>query len=242
VNRTIWFFVSFVISLLIHIYIIYEFETKDDIEDIFQHNDKNKTKINQNTNIRYLKLIQERKKEKLKKTEKTEKAKKAKKAKIAKKLKKIAKTKKIKKNIDQNNTKKLILKLKNIQTKQDKKFQNIDSATKEYLLLYGAEYWKYDKETKKFLKNNLNKIGEITKRYLYYPNISIKTKQEGINVVQFYLYPNGDISSLKIIKNSSYKTLDKNSYETIKLAYKDYPRPNKKTKIRIYIKYLLFGY
>ncbi|RXJ88116.1 energy transducer TonB [Arcobacter sp. CECT 8985] len=120
----------------------------------------------------------------------------------------------------------------------DKKY--LDNETKSYIKLYGKEYDKFTKVQKKFLQNNLKKIGRITQKYLYkrgYPRIAVRTKQEGVNVLEFYLYPNGDISDLKVINSSTYETLDKNSKETIEVAYKDYPRPKEKTKIRIYVNY-----
>jgi len=190
--------------------------------------------------IRYVKLKKPKiaQKKIVKKIEK--KRKKRKKRKIDRSKNKTAKTKQTIK--EQNNTSsdngKLTLKLtdKSLNTG----LENIDNKTREYLLLYGAEYFSYDDETKKYLKNNLSTIGAITQRYLRYPAISVKTKQSGQNIVQFYLHPNGDISNLKIIGHSQYTTLDKNSYKTIKLAYKDYPTPSQKTKIRIYVKYILW--
>lgn len=106
--------------------------------------------------------------------------------------------------------------------------------------LYKDEFATFTKEQQKFIKNNLSKIGLITQKYLYlrgYPYIAIKTRQEGVNIVQFYLHPNGDISDLTLIKSSGYEALDKNSIETIKAAYKDYPLPQQKTKIKIYVHY-----
>lgn len=61
-----------------------------------------------------------------------------------------------------------------------------------------------------------------------------------MNIVEFFLHPNGDISDLKLINSSGYSSLDKNSIETIEIAYKDYPRPNEKTKIKIYVYYKLY--
>ncbi|RXK00389.1 hypothetical protein CRU98_04315 [Arcobacter sp. CECT 8986] len=116
----------------------------------------------------------------------------------------------------------------------------LDEETKSYIKLYGKEYDKFTKVQKEFLQDNLKKIGRITQKYLYkrgYPRIAIRTKQEGMNVIEFYLYPNGDISDMKIINSSNYSTLDKNTKETIETAYKDYPRPKEKTKIRIYVHY-----
>ncbi|PHO19338.1 hypothetical protein CPU12_00745 [Malaciobacter molluscorum LMG 25693] len=116
----------------------------------------------------------------------------------------------------------------------------LDNETKSYIKLYGKEYDKFTKVQKEFLQNNLKSIGRITQNYLYkrgYPRIAVRTKQEGMNVIEFYLYPNGDISDMKIINSSSYSTLDKNTKETVETAYKDYPRPKEKTKIRIYVNY-----
>ncbi|WP_197972132.1 energy transducer TonB [Nitrosophilus labii] len=106
--------------------------------------------------------------------------------------------------------------------------------------LYQGEFDSFTKGQKEFIKNNLSAIGKITQKYLYirgYPEFAVKTRQEGVNIVEFYLHPNGDISDLKIIKSSSYEILDKNSLETILSAYKDYPRPKEKTKIRIFVQY-----
>ncbi|MGD9595809.1 MAG: energy transducer TonB, partial [Wolinella sp.] len=65
--------------------------------------------------------------------------------------------------------------------------------------------------------------------------------QEGINAVEFYLHPNGDISDLRLIRSVGYTLLDKNSLKTIEIAYKDYPRPKTKTKIRIKVYYKIYG-
>ena len=115
-----------------------------------------------------------------------------------------------------------------------------EPISKEIKKLYKDEFATFTKEQQKFIKNNLSKIGLITQKYLYlrgYPYIAIKTRQEGVNIVQFYLHPNGDISDLTLIKSSGYEALDKNSIETIKAAYKDYPLPQQKTKIKIYVHY-----
>ncbi len=113
---------------------------------------------------------------------------------------------------------------------------------KEIQKLYKDEFSTFTKEQQKFIKNNLAKIAAITQKYLYlggYPYIAVKTRQEGVNIVEFYLHPNGDITDLKLIKSSGYEALDTNSIETIKAAYKDYPLPQQTTKIRIYIHYTI---
>lgn len=106
--------------------------------------------------------------------------------------------------------------------------------------LYHDEYESFTKNQKRFIRDNLDKIAAITQKYLYvrgYPYIAARTKQEGVNIVEFYLHPNGDISGLRIIQSSGYEALDKNSLETVRDAYKDYPWPKETTKIRILIHY-----
>jgi len=115
----------------------------------------------------------------------------------------------------------------------------IDPLTQSYLDLYGDSFKKFDKTTKLFILKNIKDIGLITQRYLQYPQLSAMAGQSGVNVVEFILYPNGDISEPKIIKSSNYYLLDDNSIETIKMAYYDYPRPLKPTLIKIFIKYIL---
>ena len=184
--------------------------------------------------------------------------------KIAKKIKKKRIKKVVSK--EQNITKKLVLDKKREQQKAIKKvaiqkkqqeqkslisflkkpqlpsLQKISKTmdNKEIEKLYKGEFDSFTKGQKEFIKKNLSLIGKITQKYLTnrgYPYFAAKTGQEGVNIVQFYLYPNGDIKDLKIIKSSGYETLDQNSIDTILEAYKDYPRPKEKTKIRVFVRY-----
>jgi protein TonB len=146
-------------------------------------------------------------------------------------VKKQSKPKKIKKKEEKKAKKKIS------KPKPKENFKNLDAKTAQYLKLYGEKYFALSSQTKIFLKENLSKIAQITQSYLRYPNIAIRTRQEGINVVEFYLYKNGDISDVRLLKSSQYESLDKNSIKTIKLAYQDYPLPTKKTKIIFDIRY-----
>ncbi|MEF3192560.1 MAG: energy transducer TonB [Campylobacterales bacterium] len=103
--------------------------------------------------------------------------------------------------------------------------------------LYGEEFSHYTKEQQEFIKDHLQTIGSITQRYLRYPYGAGELGMEGVNVVEFDLLPNGDIERLRLLDSSGYTLLDKNSLETIRKAYKDYPRPHQKTTIRIYVNY-----
>ena len=109
--------------------------------------------------------------------------------------------------------------------------------------LYGAEFNTYSETQKKFIKNNLGTIHRITQNTLTrngYPEIAVQTRQQGTNIVSFYLHPNGDISDLKLKKHLGYQALDQNTLDVIRTAYKDYPLPNKKTKIIFYVKYSIY--
>ncbi|MDD2698715.1 MAG: TonB family protein [Arcobacteraceae bacterium] len=130
--------------------------------------------------------------------------------------------------------------IQEIKAPESKKIEeNIDKITKSYLELYKDDFDSFPEETKVYLIKNLKDIGKITQRFLIYPYIAVQAKQSGINVVEFILHPNGKITEPKIIKSSKYYILDDNSVETINQAYRDYPRPDKPTIIRIYVKYEL---
>ncbi|RAX51792.1 hypothetical protein CCY99_08305 [Helicobacter sp. 16-1353] len=124
--------------------------------------------------------------------------------------------------------------------------QNLPQDTREEIIdLYGDELGDYGEAERDFIINNLREIGRITQYHLNlrgYPPDAGYLGQQGKNAVEFYLYPNGDISDLKIILDSKSMILDKNTIKTIQIAYKDYPHPTTKTKIKIYVKYYLFYY
>jgi len=109
--------------------------------------------------------------------------------------------------------------------------------------LYGSEFNTYSPTQKKYIRNNLSTIHRITQRTLTrngYPQVAIQTRQQGTNVVSFYLHPNGDITGLRLKQRIGYSALDKNTIKVIKLAYKDYPLPNKKTRLIFYVRYSIY--
>lgn len=106
--------------------------------------------------------------------------------------------------------------------------------------IYGKEFHTYSKEQQKFIKQHLGEIYRITQNTLWrkgYPDIAVRMRMQGTNVVSFYLHPNGDISDLHLRSSIGYRALDENTIEVIKTAYKDYPKPEKKTKIMFYVHY-----
>jgi TonB family protein len=127
---------------------------------------------------------------------------------------------------------------------QPKRRSGVGSYGKKMIKkLYGAEFNTFSPAQKNFIRHNLNAISRITQRTLSrngYPSVAIRTKQEGTNVVSFYLHPNGDISGLRLKRKLGYAALDQNTLKVIRLAYKNYPLPNKKTKIVFYVNYSLY--
>ncbi|CAM2784717.1 energy transducer TonB [Helicobacter burdigaliensis] len=115
-----------------------------------------------------------------------------------------------------------------------------DMASQEIEELYGEELYSLSLEERKFIEDNLSNIGRITQKYLKYPEVAGKLGQHGDNVVEFYLHPNGDITDLRLLTPSGYRLLDDNSVKTIEIAYKDYPYPSVKTKIRIRVMYRIY--
>lgn len=111
--------------------------------------------------------------------------------------------------------------------------------------LYGSEFDGYSAQQKKFIKNNLGIIHRITQMTLTrngYPETAVRTGQQGVNVVSFYLHPNGNITGLRLDQRMHYEALDKNTLHVIRMAYKDYPLPQTKTKIKFYVQYSLNPY
>jgi len=106
--------------------------------------------------------------------------------------------------------------------------------------LYGKEFQTFTKVQKAFIKDNINSFQRITQRVLTrlgYPQLAIKRRLSGQNVVEFLFHPNGDISNLKIINSSGYQVFDRYTLQLIEIAYKDYPKPKTTTKLRFNVRY-----
>ncbi len=95
---------------------------------------------------------------------------------------------------------------------------------------------------RRFIDENLRRIIQISQRtlnYLGYPPEAARFGEEGTNVVEFWLHPNGDISGLHLRRRLNSSSLNRQTIEVIKTAYMNYPRPKTKTKIIIYVRYRL---
>ena len=60
-----------------------------------------------------------------------------------------------------------------------------------------------------------------------------------VNIIEFYLHPNGDMTDFKFLEKSGYYILDKTTQETIEYAYSKYPPVSEKTLIRYNVFYNL---
>lgn len=251
---------ALILSIIIHILFLSNYKVTPVNKDSAQNKADKKV---QASNVRFVKLQQTQKESEPKKTvEKKEPPKPLKKVKeqkpqpkrpVVKEAKKTVPKPTIKSEAIPNYMKPLPNKPKTDLQKAQKKLQKenlsdymvapnmdynmLDQITKSYLKLYGEEYNSFTEVQKIFLKNNLRDIGRITEHYLRYPYLAIRLKQQGTNIVEFILYPNGDISDLRLSSSSGSTSLDENTIETIKIAYKDYPRPKEPTKIKIYVNY-----
>ncbi|PLY07508.1 MAG: hypothetical protein C0625_04855 [Arcobacter sp.] len=119
----------------------------------------------------------------------------------------------------------------------------LDAITQEYLRVYGKEYDSFTKVQKVFLQNNLETFTRITQRTLNrlgYPRLAERLGLSGSNIVEFIFYPDGSISDLKLSLKSRHEVFDKRTIELIEFAYKDYPRPKEKIKIKFTVSYKIY--
>ena len=109
--------------------------------------------------------------------------------------------------------------------------------------LYGSSYSRMNTTQRRFIDENLRRILQISQRtlnYLGYPREAARFGEQGTNVVEFWLYPNGDISGLRLRRRLRSSSLNRQTLEVIKTAYMHYPRPRVKTKIIIYVRYRMY--
>lgn len=112
----------------------------------------------------------------------------------------------------------------------------------EIFELYGDELGDYGLAEIDFLLDNLRDIGRITQYHINrrgFPQAAKLLNQQGKNIIEFYLHPNGDISNLRVVSSANSVILDNDMMTNIKVAFREYPRPTTKVKIRFYMEYIL---
>lgn len=241
-------FISFVISVLIHIILFFSYKIEK------QNENKEAKKDIVKSEVTFVKL-QPKTKDKQSIKQEINKQEYSKKEKVKQKDKPIVKqefkTKDFKKAKELQNS---ILKEQIVNEKnsiQDKTLESFlsqkDLINKDVLdelyKLYGKEYETFTQVQKAYLEKNLNHFQTITQKVLNrlgYPKLAAKLRIGGINIVEFMFHPNGDISDLKIIGISDYTILDEYTLELIRIAYKEYPKPTEPTKLRFKVHYRIY--
>ncbi len=110
---------------------------------------------------------------------------------------------------------------------------------------YGDTFGELSAGEQKYILDNQEIMRRITQQVLNRVgrvNIPDNLRVNTHNIIEFYLYPNGDISEIKFIERSGFYMLDDTTVETIKFAYSRYPRPEQKTLIRYKVGYYLRGF
>ncbi len=110
---------------------------------------------------------------------------------------------------------------------------------------YGESFGELSPGEQKYILDNQEIMRRITQQVLNRVgrvNIPRDMRVNSSNIVEFYLYPNGDITEIEFIDKSNFYILDDTTKETIEYAYSKYPRPKQKTRIRYKVGYYLRGY
>lgn len=130
--------------------------------------------------------------------------------------------------------------------KQEKKKINTSSSIANNIKeLYGDEFGKLSQGQQKYILDNQEIMRRITQQVLNrVARITIPDdfNENRINVIEFYLHPNGDMSDFKFLDKSGSYILDDTTKETFEYAYSRYPRPSEKTLIRYNVFYNLARY
>jgi outer membrane biosynthesis protein TonB len=126
--------------------------------------------------------------------------------------------------------------------KSTKRESRISEDIKE---AYGDTFGELSEGEQKYILDNQEVMRRITQQVLNRVggvNLPNNLRVNEHNIVEFYLYPNGDISDIKFVERSGFYILDDTTKETIEYAYSRYPRPKQKTLIRYRVGYYLRGY
>ena len=108
--------------------------------------------------------------------------------------------------------------------------------------LYGNEWGKLTQGQQKYMIDNQEIMRRITQSVLTRVasvNLSNNINVNRVNVIEFYLHPNGDMTDFRFLSKSGFFVLDETTKETIEYAYSRYPRPKEKILIRYNVYYNL---
>jgi len=94
-------------------------------------------------------------------------------------------------------------------------------------------------ETREYVGLNSSKIRELIAKHKRYPSQAIKMGIEGVCHISFRLNPNGEADNIRVVKSSSFSSLDKSSIQTIEDAAIYMPKPQKSVTLVVPIEYHL---
>jgi len=134
-------------------------------------------------------------------------------------------------------------KQKSIKVKREKRKSGTQIGS-DFKEAYGEAFGRLSEGEKQYIIDNQEIMRRITQEQLNRlapVNIPRNLRTNTSNIIEFYLHPNGDISGLKLITNSSFEILDDTSLQTIEYSYHRYPLPKQKTLVRYKVGYWLGG-
>ncbi len=126
--------------------------------------------------------------------------------------------------------------------KKTKKTSGSSVGNSDLKELYGDEFSKFTEGQQKYLIDNQEIMRRITQEVLNrvaQVNLRHDMNVNRVNIVEFHLHPNGDMSDFRFLQNSGYHILDSTTQETIEFAYSRYPRPTEMIVIRYNVFYNL---
>lgn len=125
-----------------------------------------------------------------------------------------------------------------------KKMQAGTQIGSDFKEAYGEAFGKLSAGEQKYIIDNQERMRRITQEQLNRlapVNIPRNLHVNAMNIIEFYLHPNGDISGLKVISPSGQQILDDTSLQTVEYSYHRYPLPEQKTLVRYKVGYYLGG-
>ncbi len=130
---------------------------------------------------------------------------------------------------------------KDVKVKHEQTGTHIGSDFQE---AYGEAFGRLSEGEKQYIIDNQEIMRRITQEQLNRlgpVNIPRNLNVNTMNIIEFYLHPNGDISGLRIVDASGQQILDDTSLQTIEYSYHRYPLPKQKTLVRYKVGYYLGG-
>ncbi len=91
-----------------------------------------------------------------------------------------------------------------------------------------------------FKRENLSLIREIVGSYITYPPIARRMGWEGTVVLSFRLLPDGSLESVKVLKSSGHEILDRNALTALKRSSGKLPKPERAVVVELPVVYRLY--